>query len=131
MRVKNYKQQVVNRYKKAFKQTAIAFNNANQDAINLPSYWAGFEDSTTHRQNGEVVVGAYRDIFDLGNVSTSQNMSVKGIGTVVYTWDGNNQTPVAQVYFGSVNEYGYIPGRRWTDRALQLVDLGQVFQNNF
>ena len=132
MQVKSNKSGVVARYRNAFKATAIAFDNANQEALTQSTYWAGFENSTTYRQSGEVVTGAYRNIADLGNLADSQTMNIRGIGSVVYEWDGNGNTPAQIVYFGArLNNGGIIPARRWSDRALTLVDLPTIFSDNF
>lgn len=130
MRIKSYKQQIINRAKQAFKVTAEAYDKANRDAIRLPSNWDGFEGRITHRRSGEVVVGAYRNIKDLGNLGVSQKVTI-GDFSAVYSWDGNGQTPVQDVFFGKRTATDFIPGRRWTDRALENVDLAKKYRDNF
>ncbi|MGK7892350.1 MAG: hypothetical protein AB4372_01535 [Xenococcus sp. (in: cyanobacteria)] len=130
MRVKSYKQQVINRARNAFQVTALAYDQANRDVINIPSYWKGFEGRKTHRQNGEVVVGAYRNIRDLYNLGVSQRVTISDF-SAVFSWDGNGQTPVIDVYFGRRTINDFIPGRKWTERALENVNLAQMFRDNF
>jgi hypothetical protein len=130
LRVKSYRVSVERRFKQAFKSTAIAFNDANTEAILTPHYWEGFENSVTHRQNGEIVVGAYRNIFDLGNLSHSQKMTINNT-TATLTWDGLGITPVASVFFGDRTTDAYIPGRNWVEVALDNVNLREMFRDTF
>lgn len=130
LRVKSYKTQVLKRSRKAFAETAIALNQANQEVISQPQYWPGFENSVTYRQNGEVVRGAFRDIFDLGNIATSQTLNLD-TGKASITWDGNSETPVLAVFYGFRTSETYVPGRNWIERALESVDLAQMFSDSF
>lgn len=118
------------RFKAAFRATATAFYEANLEAIGTPHYWEGFEDSITHRKNGEAVVGAYRNILDLSNLSNSQILSISGT-TATLTWDGLGLTPAVDVFFGVRSATTYIPGRNWVELALDNVDLVQMFRDEF
>ena len=130
MKVISHKAKVMQRAKNAFNVTAKAYDKANRDVISTASNWKGFEGRTTHRRSGEVVVGAFRNITDLGNLGVSQTMTI-GHFNAMYTWDGNGQTPVQDVYFGKRTRNDFIPGRRWTDRALLWVNLPQVYVDAF
>jgi hypothetical protein len=130
LKIRSNKSEITKRFGIAFRATATAFYEANIEAIKTPHYWQGFENSITHRQNGEVVVGAYRNILDLGNLSNSQQMSISG-NTAAISWDGLGITPVVQVFFGDRTSDYYIPGRNWVEVALDNVDLASMFRDNF
>jgi hypothetical protein len=130
LRITSHKTKIKRKFQQAFKETAIAFYEANQEAINTPHYWEGFENSVTSRQNGEVVVGAYRDIFDLGNLSRSQQMTISN-ATATISWDGLGITPVVSVFFGDRTADTYTPGRNWVDLALDNIDLAAMFKESF
>lgn len=125
----SYKQQVLNKHQRAFDASAMAYDRANREVIAQPSYWAGFEDSVTYRRNGEVVRGAFRNIKDLYNLGMSQQLNLSK-GKATYSWNGNGKTPVQDVYFGKRTPTSFTPGRRWTEKALQRVNLGQVYADN-
>lgn len=130
MKITSNKNEIIKSYYKAFRATANALAEANKEAIKEPSHWAGFEGRTTYRQSGEVVVGAYRNIFDLGNVYFGQSISIDN-SKAILSWDGNGETPVIDVYFGKRSSSDFIPGRPWVDLALTKVDLPSIFKENF
>lgn len=129
MRSKSYKDKVLSRHKLAFEASALEYDRANREVIAQPSHWAGFEDSVTYRRNGEVVRGAFRNIKDLYNLGMSQQLNLSR-GKAVYSWNGSGKTPVRDVYYGKRTATSFTPGRRWTERALQRVNLGQMYANN-
>jgi len=123
----NYKKAV----QKAFKDTAQAYNEANQTVFTEPRDWSG-NWGVTKRKNGEVVFGSYRNIVDQSNLKDSQTMTFPDQLTAQYEWNGNGETPATVVYFGAVlNNGGVIPGRAWTEEALEKVDLPQTFIESF
>jgi hypothetical protein len=118
--------------KLAFRETAVEFDRANRAVITEPRDWgSGF--GVTHRRNGEVVVGGYRNIKDLGNLKNSQRLQISELGkSATLSWNGNGETPPVLVYFGHATQGGnYVPGRPWTKVALKEVDLPQVFIDAF
>ncbi|MGV2830603.1 hypothetical protein [Myxosarcina sp. GI1(2024)] len=129
MRRKSFKRQVIQKYQQAFEKTALAFDAANRDAITEVNYWAGFEGRRTVRSDGSLVIGANRNIVDTGSLKTSQKITI-GNFSARLEWDGNGNTPAAEVYFGRRTEFGYVPGRDWISVALNNVDLGQMFKKN-
>lgn len=106
-----------------------AIDNAILETIVFPSQWdEGF--GVTHRRNGEVVVGSYRNILDLGNLGESQNMTRKGYQTI-WEWDGMGQTPVTLVYTGYSTKNGRVPGRPFPERGVSKVNAGLEFKKGF
>ena len=98
-----------------------------QRVIREPRQWDGFENSTTYRANGSVVVGSFRNIEDLGNLLSSQKLDLDG-NNATFSWDGNGITPVVDVFFGRRTETGYIPGRDWIREALDDYDFAESFK---
>jgi len=118
--------------KSAFRETALELDRANRAIITEPRDWGnGF--GVTHRRNGEVVVGGYRNIKDLGNLKNSQRLQISESGkSATISWNGNGETPPALVYFGHATQNGgYVPGRPWVKVALREIDLSQTFANAF
>lgn len=117
--------------KSAFRETALEFDRANRAVITEPRDWGnGF--GVTHRRNGEVVVGGYRNIKDLGNLKNSQQLQISESGkSAILSWDGNGETPPALVYFGHATKNGYVPGRPWVKVALKEINLSQIFADAF
>lgn len=113
---------------KAFIHTAETLDTKFQEIISEPRYWSGFEESITYRANGSVVMGAFRNIEDLGNLKSSQDMTFK-LNSVVYSWDGEGVTPVLSVFYGHRTESGFVPGRDWITPAKNELDLPQIFSN--
>jgi hypothetical protein len=131
MKIKSNINAIKDRARKAFLACVDAYDAANQQAIETPRQWpSGF--GTTHRRNGEVVVGSYRNIVDLGNLQASQKVEVLSDGISQFTWDGKGETPVALVHEGHATKGGgYVPARRWTAIAAAEARLGEVFKDNF
>lgn len=116
--------------KKSFDQTAKRYNEKNKEIIQNPRDWGG-GFGTTYRRNGEIVVGGYRNILDLGNLNKSQKMTINQF-SAIYEWSGNGETPAPLVYFGHVTrDGGFVPGRPWADVAANELNLSQTFANYF
>lgn len=131
MQVKSNKQEVVNKFKTAFRETAQAYSEANHDVINNARNWGG-GFGTTYRRNGDVVTGGNRNIFDLGNLDASQTLSFSSPFTAVFEWDGKGETPPIVVHEGAVLwNGGVIPARRWTRVAAEELDIPSVFARYF
>lgn len=128
--IRNNTAQVKASLERAFAKTAVDYADRMQTVITDPRQWpAGF--GTTHRRNGQTVVGSFRNIEDLGNLLRSQQFSVSGF-LARYQWDGNGQTPVVLVHEGYTTKTGKrIPPRRWTIQALQEIDLSGRFVSHF
>lgn len=106
-----------------------AINDAIAYTIETPEQWdAGF--GVTHRKNGEVVVGSFRNIVDEGNLQMSQDMTREGLSTT-WEWDGNGETPVDLVYTGYTTANGRVPGRQFPERGIEKVNIGEEFEKGF
>jgi hypothetical protein len=106
-----------------------AIDNAILETIVFPSQWEpGF--GITHRRNGEVVIGSYRNILDLGNLGESQNMTREGYKTI-WEWDGLGETPASLVYTGYVTTNGRVPGRPFPDVGVSKVNVRLQFLKGF
>ena len=127
MRFKSNREHFKRIAREAQLQTAKELDKRFRERIEQPYYWDGFEGRTTYRQNGEVVVGALRNIRDTGSLAVSQDMNIKGEGTIVFNWDGNGHTPVVDVYFGRRTATSYIPGRAWVDTVMAETNLSHLF----
>jgi hypothetical protein len=102
-----------------------AIDDAILETIVFPSQWEpGF--GITHRRNGEVVVGSYRNILDLGNLGESQNMTRQGYQTI-WEWNGLGETPATLVYTGWSTANGRVPGRPFPDVGVAKVNIKQEF----
>lgn len=129
MRKKSFRPQIRRKYEDAFEETARKFDMALRDAISIPRHWAGFEDSVTHRSNGSVVRGAFRNIIDEGNLSSSQTTTITN-GTMLTSWQSSD-TPVLSVFFGHRTANGYVAGRDWIEVALEEFNPVEDFITNF
>lgn len=95
-------------------------------------YWRGFEGRVTRRKNGEVVVGAYRNIKDLGNLARGQEVRNVGNFKVQFVWTGSGKTPPIVVHEGATLKNGTrIPARRWTRVAAREARWGEAFVRGF
>jgi hypothetical protein len=104
---------------------SIAIDDSILETIVFPSQWEqGF--GITHRRNGEVVVGSYRNILDLGNLGESQNMTRDGYKTI-WEWDGLGETPATLVYTGYSTASGRVPGRPFPDVGVSKVNVKAEF----
>lgn len=124
------KQDLERRLRKGFKNASDAFDRANQEAIRVPRVWAGFETSVTYRKNGEVIIGAYRDIVDDEDTANSQQM-FQGDFITTYSWGSTGDTPVQLVYFGDRRYDTYFAGRDWVQEALDNTDLVAEFKRGY
>jgi hypothetical protein len=129
MRKKSYKRQIQAKAKDAFGKTSQSFDQVLKNTITIPRNWDGFENSRTVRANGDVVVGAFRNIFDLGNLYSSQTTQINN-GTMYVSWS-SSETPVLSVFFGHRTATGYVPGRDWIQAALEEFDVVGDFIGNF
>ena len=106
-----------------------AIDDAIHEVIETPSQWdEGF--GVTRRRNGEIVVGSYRNIVDLGNLDQSQEMTREGLKTT-WEWDGLGETPAVLVYTGYTTKNGRVPGRQFPERGIDQVDIQEVFNQGF
>ena len=106
-----------------------AIDDAIHEVIETPSQWdEGF--GVTRRRNGEIVVGSYRNIVDLGNLDQSQEMTRDGLKTT-WEWDGLGETPAVLVYTGYTTKNGRVPGRQFPERGIDKVDIQEVFNQGF
>ena len=106
-----------------------AIDDAIHEVIETPSQWnEGF--GVTRRRNGEIVVGSYRNIVDLGNLDQSQEMIRDGLKTT-WEWDGLGETPAVLVYAGYTTKNGRVPGRQFPERGIDQVDIQGVFNQGF
>lgn len=118
------------RFDAAFENTAIAYADQLKVVIASPRQWPqGF--GTTYRQNGEVVTGSYRNIYDTGNLANSQRVTIRR-HSATYTWDGDGETPPVVVHEGATLRNGHrIPARRFTRVAANEAQLGRRFVGTF
>lgn len=113
----------------SFKSTVKAYSNKNQEIFEEPRQWGQF--GITHRRNGEIVVGGFRNIKDLGNLKNSQNLEFLNDYEAQLSWDGNGETPPTLVFYGYRTKNSFVPGRPWTNVALEEMNLVDVFRENF
>ena len=128
-RGKNRRNEARNKALRAFKRTANDLNEALHSTIVSPRNWSGFEQSVTRRKNGEIVRGAFRNIEDLGNLESSQDMQVNGF-KATYRWDGNGQTDVISVFFGHRSGDSFVSGRDWITPTLAEIDIPFTYKIN-
>ena len=130
MRVTSYKDDVINRAKKAFQATVTQYDNTMKNIIESPRYWGDF--GTTYRRSGEVVVGGFRNIVDLGNLRNSQTVTFFNPFLACFEWNGNGETPTVLVHEGYTTRTGKtIPARPWTIYGVLEGDLEKTFVNAF
>lgn len=128
VRVISHRNQVMDRLKQAFVKTATAYEANLHLVIRLKRGWPiGF--GTTHRRNGQIVVGSHRNIFDTGALDRSQGMVFLSPFRVRYSWS----VPYARaVHEGVVLRNGRrIPARRFTRVAAKEANLSQRFADCF
>ena len=95
-------------------------------ALSDKNYWSGFEGRLTRRKNGDIVIGARRNIIDRGGLIDSQKLVVtkKENGTVYSTELRYSAPHYRFVRLGTKD----IPGRDWVklaqNRALRGNSLG-------
>jgi len=83
---------VLARYKQAVETMFIQFDDKLREVISTPRNWAGFEGSITQRQNGETVIGAFRNIIDTSELASSQTTAITN-GSLAVSWSSQT-TPV-------------------------------------
>jgi len=107
-----------------------AIDGAIQETIIQPQQWPeGF--GTTFRKSGEIVVGSFRNILDLGNLQKSQNVTREGFKTI-FEWDGSGETPPVLVHEGFTHRSGkQVPPRRFTEEGIKKVDVRKEFLEGF
>lgn len=106
-----------------------AIDESIHDVIVTPQDWLeGF--GVTRRRNGEVVVGSYRNIVDLGNLENSQEMTRNGLKTE-WEWDGLGETPAVLVYTGYATKNGRVPERHFPEKGIENVDVAKEFEKGF
>lgn len=128
--IRSYRSEIKAKYQKGFEQTVNQVSDAIQSNITNPRHWDGFENSVTHRQNGEIVKGAYRNIVDLGNARDGHTVEING-DSAKLTWDGNGVTPIQDVYFGQVTDSGhFIAGRPFVHTTLDEINIAEMFRDN-
>lgn len=95
--------------------------------IRQPRNWPeGF--GTTYRENGEVVSGSSRNIFDTGELDNSQSIEHLPRGSR-HAWSAGR---AAAVHEGVTLTNGTrIPARRFTYIAAMEARLGDVFAQSF
>lgn len=130
MRVTSYKQDIINRAVKAFEATVRQYDEAMKNVISSPRYWGDF--GTTYRRNGEIVVGGFRNIVDLGNLQSSQQFTMVNPFLARFQWDGNGVTPVTLVHEGyTTRSERSVPARPWTVYGVLEGELENAFINAF
>lgn len=133
VRITSHKNQVIARLAQAFEKTAIAYDANLHLVIRLKRNWSeppGF--GVTRRRNKTIVVGNYRNLYDLGNLDRSQKMMFLGLFRVRFSWDGMGITPPVTIHEGAVLRSGRrIPARRFTRVAAQEANLPQRFADCF
>lgn len=123
---------VMERLSKAADHMAVEFAKANQAVIRQNRTWPGFEGRVTRRRNRTVVVGANRNIEDLGNLADSQKLVKLAPGKYRLSWDGQGITPVVAVYYGAkLRNGGRIPGRRWVKVAIEETNFAEVIREGY
>jgi hypothetical protein len=100
-----------------------AYDQQLHTVIRQPRSWPeGF--GTTYRENGEVVKGSLRNIFDTGELDNSQSIEHLPRGSR-HAWSAPHS---AVVHEGATLTNGTrIPGRRFTFVAAMEAQLPEVF----
>ncbi len=130
MKIKHKRSQVNAKFAQAFKAAFDEFNRANEEVITEPRQWGNF--GVTHRRNGQIVVGGYRNIVDLSNLRSSQSQELLAPNKGRVTWNGDGETPVALVHEGYTTVLGKrVPARRWTRVAAQEGAMVEEFVSKF
>lgn len=128
MRITSHKSEIINRFAKAYRACEVAYDDGNREVIETPRDWpSGF--GTTYRQNGQIVVGSNRDIVDLGELRDSQSYQRTDDYKTEYSWSADHALYVHEGYVTSKGNQ--VPARRWTEEAVEEVDLPKVFVENF
>lgn len=127
----SYKEQVINAASNAFQKAVEHYGEKNKEVIDSPRSWPG-SWGTTYRKSGEVVVGGFRNIVDLGNLKDSQKINFVNPFLATIEWDGKGETPTPLVHEGYTTSTGkQVPARPWTRYALLESNIELVFKENF
>lgn len=130
MKIVSNRNEVRARLLHAFDAAVEQYDKANHDVIQNPRYWGDF--GVTHRKNGDVVAGGYRDIVDLANLDGSQKVEKVSDFVARFSWDGLGETPVALVHEGYTTTTGKtVPARRWTRVSAMEGRIGEAFRDAF
>ena len=127
MKIKSNRIKIQRQSREALLEAGVQFNQAMKDVFNNPYYWVGFENSVTRRQNGQIVAGAFRNIFDTGELANSQ-VARFGTDKVEYAWTAEY---ASSVFFGHRTGNMFIPGRNWVQAALDSFDVSEAYVNAF
>jgi len=120
------------RFTNAHQSVIAEYYQVCQLVLLTPRYWRGFEGRVTRRKSGEVVVGAYRNIKDLGNLARDQQVRPVGQFRVQFVWGGSGKTPPVVVHEGATLRNGTrIPARRFTRVARREAQWGNAFVQGF
>ena len=96
---------------RAFADTAFLLGREFTRVITEPRTWQGFEGS--------------RDIVDLGQLRSSQQLVFTKPLEAVYSWPVEYAAPVHEGY--TLRDGRRIEGRPWTQIALQEFDIEQTY----
>lgn len=128
MKVISHKQDIINRFKAAYRGCELAYDDANRQVIEEIRDWPqGF--GTTYRRNGEIVVGSTRNIVDTGELRDSQSYQRPDEYKTEYSWSAGHALYVHEGY--TTKSGKQIPARRWTEVAAEESNLPQVFCDEF
>jgi len=95
--------------------------------IRQPRNWpTGF--GTTYRENGEVIQGSFRNIFDIGELDNSQSIQHLPRGSR-HAWLADHSVAVHEGI--TLTNGTRIPARRFTYIAAMEARLGDVFAQSF
>lgn len=131
MKVISYRDQVISAASNAFQKAVEHYGEVNKQVIESPRSWPG-NWGITYRRSGEVVVGGFRNIVDLGNLKDSQKITFVNPFLATIEWDGKGETPAPLVHEGYFTSTGKeIPARPWTRYALLESEIEAVFARNF
>lgn len=108
---------------RAFDATTDRMSQAFDDAIADKIY----EYPRATKRRNKSVVTSPRDILDLGNLYDSKSIARSSDGNAVeFSWE----TPYSMaVHEGHTTKSGAsVPPRRWTEKAMEETNLGEVFE---
>lgn len=93
------------------------------EVFDNPRLW-GHGFGVTHRRNGEVVVGRFRNIVDTGELRNSSEVRDRSQTSKQVAWTAEH---AEEVYFGE----GRKPGRKWVDYGIDEQNLKAAFVRGF
>lgn len=123
----SYRADLEKRIDKAVAVMSDRYDQQLHVVIRQPRQWPqGF--GTTYRENGEVVQGSFRNVFDQGTLDNSQSIQQFSRGSR-HAWSAPH---VVSVHNGATLTNGTrIPARRFTYQAAMEARLGDVFAQAF